>query len=146
MIDRQHPPKSLSVSRRSFFRELLRRGLEEAESTSRELSRRISDAVHQHAPPPPPLRPPGALPPPDFADLCSRCGDCVKACPAQCIILDEHRAGGLPHIVAPSTPCVVCSDLACMKACPTGALQDLPVPTLIRMGTAVMNFNTCVRT
>lgn len=92
------------------------------------------------------LRPPGALDEDVCANTCSRCGDCVAACPAKCIILDPQKASGLPHIVARTSPCVICDDLACMTVCPTGALAPLPVATLIDMGTAQMDFDQCIRT
>jgi ferredoxin-type protein NapG len=101
------------------------------------------------------LRPPGALQQTDFADRCSRCGDCVAACPAQCIELDtpqnldEDRppmAGGLPYIVAREKPCVVCDELACMAACPTGALTQVQSASQIRMGSARVDHVRCLRT
>ncbi|MGC4032478.1 MAG: 4Fe-4S binding protein [Tepidisphaeraceae bacterium] len=40
------------------------------------------------------LRPPGALPEKQFLDTCSRCGECVKVCPAEAIRLEEKSGGG----------------------------------------------------
>ena len=91
------------------------------------------------------LRPPGALPAPGFADTCSRCGDCVKACPAQAIKIEENTAGGLPYIIARESPCVVCTDLSCMKVCPTGALRKLEGVHQIQMGYAVTDQSRCLR-
>ncbi len=92
------------------------------------------------------LRPPGALPEGDFLTTCSRCGECVKACPVQCIQLDPRKsaAEGAPYILPDDAPCVVCQGLECMNVCPTGAL----VPTLmadIDMGTARWNASLCLR-
>jgi ferredoxin-type protein NapG len=75
----------------------------------------------------------------------------VAACPAQCIQLDtaqpdrEPLADGLPYIIARQSPCVVCSDLSCMKACPTGALQLVAQPADIHMGVAVIDHRRCLR-
>jgi ferredoxin-type protein NapG len=93
------------------------------------------------------LRPPGALEECRFRDVCSRCGECVRVCPAQCIKIDSSgvRAQGAPYIDADEMPCVVCDGLQCMHVCPTGAL----VPTIlaeIDMGTAQWHPDTCVRT
>src|SRR3954462_10822464 len=56
------------------------------------------------------LRPPGALPEPDFLSTCSRCGTCVSVCPAQAIKIDSSgaRANGAPYIVASEMPRVPC--------------------------------------
>jgi len=94
-----------------------------------------------------PLRPPGALENQSFLDTCSRCGECVRVCPAQCIKIDPAgvRGSGAPYIDANEMPCVVCDGLHCMHVCPTGAL----VPTIladIDMGTAVWHSDTCLRT
>jgi ferredoxin-type protein NapG len=92
------------------------------------------------------LRPPGALAEQSFLDTCSRCGECVRVCPAQCIKLDPSASAGrgAPYIVADEMPCVVCDGLQCMYHCPTGALQPIPLGQ-IRMGTAVWHPDTCVR-
>jgi ferredoxin-type protein NapG len=92
------------------------------------------------------LRPPGALPDEDFEKACSKCGLCVQACPVKCIVIDaEARIGdGFPYILPALAPCVVCDELACMKACPTGALK-LVEKAKIRMGLAVVDAGTCLR-
>ena len=93
------------------------------------------------------LRPPGALDEPFFAQTCSRSGNCVTACPAQCIIIDNRgeKGDGAPYIDAAAMACVVCKDLACMYACPSGALVPTPVAK-IDMGTAIWDEHMCVRT
>ena len=94
----------------------------------------------------PVLRPPGALAESGFLDACTRCGECVKACPAAAIQIDEtgYNGMGAPYVDPEVMPCVVCDELACMKVCPTPALGYLP-KWLIHMGTAVWDPDTCVR-
>ena len=92
------------------------------------------------------LRPPGALPEEQFRDTCSRCGECVRVCPAQCIRIEpDGRGEGLPFIDVETMPCVLCDGLLCMDKCPTGALVRTPLAE-IDMGTAVWHESTCVRT
>src|SRR5690606_16712159 len=85
------------------------------------------------------VRPPGALPEKDFLDTCYRCGNCIDVCPARAIRPmsqgDVERAG-TPYIDADLSACVVCDELACMKACPSGALQLVSEPAQISMGLA----------
>lgn len=136
---------------------MLRGGLDAVEQATQQLTDRLAALDPAARAPagdplrpsrPPYLRPPGALPQPALAQTCSQCGLCVKACPAQCIQLDPDPAGvadHLPYIVPRQSPCVVCDDLACMKACPTGALQPLTQASDIRMGFAVMDHRLCLR-
>jgi ferredoxin-type protein NapG len=93
------------------------------------------------------LRPPGALPEQRFRDTCSKCGDCVNVCPAQCIKIDPNGSlgAGVPYIDIDTMPCVLCDGLLCMHNCPTGALVPTPIGE-IDMGTAVWHRETCVRT
>lgn len=96
------------------------------------------------------LRPPGAMETGldglGFETVCSRCGKCVEACPAEAVKLDAvgFVAEGFPYIVASERACVVCDSLACMKSCPTGALK-LVDRLAIRMGVAKVNHEVCLR-
>jgi ferredoxin-type protein NapG len=92
------------------------------------------------------LRPPGAMAPGEFETVCSRCGKCVEACPADAIQLDPNHltAYGFPYIVPQDQACVVCDELACMKSCPTGALK-LVDRLQIKMGTAKVDHSLCLR-
>lgn len=169
-------PSQDAINRRRFFRKLFLRGLDSAEGAVKKVGQRFEQAMgplgdaasapaKQIEPAPGDacgerepagtqalvpsarfLRPPGAAFESEMATLCSRCGKCVEACPAQCIKLDASVAGGLPHIVARSSPCVVCDDLACMKACPTGALKLVESVANIRMGIAAVDHARCLRT
>ena len=145
-----------AIERRSFFRRMFLKGYDHAEATGKNAIDRVTRVFKVEPEPPkyepyvwhePPrlLRPPGAIPELEFAETCSRCGDCVKACPAQCIVIDEDEAGGLPHIKARQSPCVVCDDLSCMKVCPTGALQLVPDREHINMGYAIADHARCLR-
>ncbi len=78
-------------------------------------------------------------------DTCSQCGKCAEVCPAQCIVIDSEIADGFPHIIARTSPCVVCSDLSCMKNCPSGALRLVAAPEEIRMGLAEVDQKRCLR-
>jgi len=68
------------------------------------------------------LRPPWALPEQGFQERCSRCGDCVSACPTRLLV-----AGGGGYPEADFNPrrapvgCTFCA--ACLDVCKTGALS-----------------------
>lgn len=49
----------------------------------------------------------------DFTDLCTRCGDCIKACPEQVLAPGD---GGFPQVVFRGEGCTFCGD--CAEACP----------------------------
>lgn len=93
------------------------------------------------------LRPPGALPEPDFLSTCSRCKACVNVCPAECIVIDRLgiRGNGVPYIDPDVMACVLCDGLLCMQECPSGALLPTPLSD-IDMGTAVWREQLCLRT
>jgi ferredoxin-type protein NapG len=71
------------------------------------------------------IRPPGALPEPGFLAACTRCGECIRACPAEAIVTlgAEHGlAGGTPTLDPARNACLMCPDMPCAVACPTEAL------------------------
>jgi MauM/NapG family ferredoxin protein len=71
------------------------------------------------------VRPPGALPEVGFLAACTRCGDCVRACPVHAIVTvaaDGGLAAGTPRLELDHEPCIACPDMPCARACPTPAL------------------------
>lgn len=104
------------------------------------------DVVAPLAPPPVKfrtdwLRPPGAVPEALFLDRCTRCGDCLPACPYHSIKNDP--ASGYPVIFANESPCYLCDDFPCIAACATDALLPVEERREIRMGEAVLNQADC---
>lgn len=65
------------------------------------------------------LRPPRAISEAAFRDRCTRCGDCIDACP-EAILLAEG-ANGYPRVDFGRSACSFCDD--CVRACPTSALN-----------------------
>ena len=95
----------------------------------------------------PVLRPPGALPEREFLERCTSNAQCVSACPVAAIKLgrsDDPRLHDKPFIDPKYQACVVCDDLACMDACPSGALQVVSRES-IDMGLAVLREDVCLR-
>jgi ferredoxin-type protein NapG len=89
-------------------------------------------------------RPPGALDEPAFLVACTRCGDCVTACPSQAIKLLPPSAGaavGTPYIDPLEAPCDLCGQ--CMPACGPKALITITDPRKVKMGTAVLDPSAC---
>jgi len=87
------------------------------------------------------LRPPGAVEEELFLERCTRCADCLHACPFASIQKDP--ATGYPIIVAKETPCYICAELPCIAACSTKALLPIADPTKVRMGLAVVSRDDC---
>src|SRR4051794_30074846 len=160
-------PPDRPMDRRRFFREGLRELLRPLAKSVDPLHRVATELGNlDPAPLPPPpmtqprgatpaaapiaddkwLRPPGALPEPQFLETCSRCAKCAEVCPVQCIKIDPDRtrADGAPYIEVDAVPCVLCTGLECMHHCPTGALVPIPREA-IDMGTAVWHEHLCVR-
>lgn len=92
------------------------------------------------------LRPPGSGSEADFTATCTACGLCAKVCPAQAILIDPQQAAGKPYILPRATPCVMCTDVSCTKACPSGALTVIPTPLGIHLGVAKIDHARCLRT
>lgn len=152
------------INRRKFFGEGLRellRGVQKAMEPLAEAAKQLSDLETQtssshsysHYTPPEPyvpdrpmLRPPGALAEEQFLNACSRCGECVRVCPAQCIHIDPSgmQGKGAPFIDVQTMPCVLCDGLLCMSHCPSGALVPTPREQ-IRMGLAEWREEICLR-
>jgi len=158
-------PDDAPLPRRQFFRRGLRELLKPLANTLAPVERTLGElekigaanqspsrdvASHAKQPSTIPLqlwlRPPGALSEKAFLETCSRCGECVRVCPAEAIKLDAiGRVGtSAPYIDANSSACVACDGLYCMSSCPSGALVPTPL-TFIKMGTAVWHEHECTR-
>jgi len=71
------------------------------------------------------VRPPGALPEVAFLAACTRCSECITACPPRALVKVPASGGlaaGTPHIRAARQACTVCQDMPCAAVCPTEAL------------------------
>lgn len=110
--------KDPHVSRRDFFRGRLQRP-----DASRTRPSQLALELLQ--------RPPGAIAEGQFLSACTRCGDCIEACPPQAIQKAPPEAGerraGTPFIDAIRRACVMCTDTPCIQACEPGVLRaELP--------------------
>lgn len=99
------------------------------------------------------LRPPGATQ--DFEAKCLRCGLCVEACPFQTLRLANFKDAGVengtPFFTPRKTPCYMCSDIPCVTACPSDALNSNLVSSngaldifKAKMGIAVVDTQFCL--
>ncbi len=97
-------------------------------------------------------QPPGALSATHdmarFLAACSRCGQCVTACPYKTLRLaspNDPAPTGTPFFMPRETPCYLCHDMPCVKACPTGALDPaLEKIEDARMGVALVDPASCL--
>ncbi len=102
------------LDRRGFFSHGLSRLLGE-----------VADAVSVRVAPGNFIRPPGAIAEPAFLAACTRCRECSAVCPAKAIRMlptTHGLAGGTPALEVDDRACVMCEDMPCVTACPTGAL------------------------
>lgn len=73
-----------------------------------------------------PVRPPWSIEEHAFQDACTRCGDCLSACPEN--ILIREGVNGYPVVDFKRGECTFCGD--CVTACPTTALSSADAWTL----------------
>jgi ferredoxin-type protein NapF len=96
-----------------------------------------------------PLRPPGAPDELTFRGLCTRCGNCVRACPAGIIERDLGENG----VASLLTPILrfrqdYCHEdcVRCTEACPSGALMRLSLEGKagVRLGLPRVDMKVCL--
>ena len=95
------------------------------------------------------LRPPGAVPEMEFLSTCVRCGQCIKACPTNCLqpaALETTIAGFMsPISIMRLGPCDQNCN-ACGECCPTDAIRSLDIDEKLyaKIGNAVINRGKCI--
>ena len=106
------------------------------------------------------IRPPGALPEPDFLTRCIKCGQCMRICPTN-IIQPAGLQGGLEALWTPilnfriGTSGCQLNCVACSLICPTAAIRPISLAEKlgreafvesgpIRLGTAFVDQGRCL--
>ncbi len=94
------------------------------------------------------IRPPGASSDDAlFLSACDRCQLCSEACPYDVIkhsgVVDGEMEGA-PYMEPEVDPCRWCSDMPCIKACPSGALSFQEDGSVAPIAKVKLNMNTCL--
>ena len=95
------------------------------------------------------LRPPGAVEEGLFNSLCTRCDECIKVCPHQCIRgsdseTDTGARVGTPIIIPKEAACKLCTDFPCIRACKDGALRPVGDIRKVKIGVALIDRRRCL--
>lgn len=136
MADRPDAPAA-NDTRRGFLRGLFRKTGEAALRGAEALA---GDGAPRFA------RPPGALMEGVFLASCTRCGDCVGACPHGTVfLLGSHTgaAAGTPALDLSNGACHLCADWPCVAACEPGALRPVEVAE-VRLARVRIDRATCL--
>lgn len=93
----------------------------------------------------PVIRIPGAIEESQFLSKCTRCGDCITACPHDAIVIappSYREAAGSPMINPADEPCLMCEDFPCITACPEEVLLPLETGTKHKIADArILDYN-----
>jgi MauM/NapG family ferredoxin protein len=95
------------------------------------------------------IRPPGAIPEPQFLGKCTGCGTCIKACPTNTLqpatFFDGFNRLYTPKVVPRIAGCEEKCTL-CGYVCPTGAINKLTVDEkkFVRIGIAIVDRHRCI--
>ena len=95
------------------------------------------------------LRPPGAVEEGLFNTLCTRCDECIKVCPHQCIRGSDSESAtgarvGTPIIRPQEAACRLCHDFPCITACKDGALRPVGDIRKVKIGVALIDRRRCL--
>lgn len=135
-----------TCTRRQFFASLAYTAVDRVQRVGQSIhTAALSRAGDGKSEPAPYLRPPGALDESAFRRACTRCTDCLEACPYDAIRRlgpEFGDADGTPAIIVREAPCYLCQDMPCVAACTTGALRPVERQE-IAMGTAVIDLDQC---
>jgi MauM/NapG family ferredoxin protein len=106
------------LDRRDFFRA----GIKKVTNTVvNEIDARVEQKAKRY------IRPPYAIKEVEFLLACSRCDDCIDACPHDVLFKLSAKLGadvvGTPAMALLSKGCHLCDDWPCVTACTTDALK-----------------------
>jgi len=145
--DLPDPDEDPEYSRRNLIREGVHFFAKPAIQSVQNKITRVNDAVDKITKRVPLLRPPGAISEQQFLQACTRCDDCIHACPKDAIQKVPKKLGflimGTPYIDPKTIPCVMCDDLPCISACADGALLPAQSKFDVNMGYAILDKNKC---
>ncbi len=132
------------MDRRKFFQTALAKASEKVvEHVDRKV---VGQAAHW-------IRPPFALPEFEFLLTCTRCGDCIDACPHEVIFALSARRGtraaATPALDLLNKGCHLCSDLPCVTSCGVDALRRPDTggeerPAVPKLAQASIDKNECL--
>ena len=139
-----------SRTRRDFFRTMAKELVSAAGSVASGCAGAFAEVVSTSKPAvraKPFVRPPGAVAQDRFLELCTRCDDCIKACPEWVVRKAGPEFGarqeGTPMLLPAQNPCLFCAGLPCITACKTGALVHPAPGAPARIGLAVVDAQKC---
>jgi ferredoxin-type protein NapG len=130
------------IDRQGFFKNYLCDLLEGLDTAFGEEFDRFADKF------PDLIRPPGACLESAFLQLCSRCGNCVRACPffvLKPVMMTNDFDKGTPALRCQEAFCRFCERFPCVAACRTGALALSNVDRLRKIGSATCKDANCLR-
>lgn len=92
------------------------------------------------------VRPPGAISEEQFLIKCTRCNDCVNACPHNAIFKPSFTSVGIygdtPFLDLKHQACFYCEDFPCITSCKSGAL--IQESDLLKIGIAKFDDQHCL--
>ncbi len=94
------------------------------------------------------IRPPGAGNEQEFLETCSKCGNCIRACPyfaLRPVLMANEFDRGTPALRIGEAFCRFCHEFPCVAACPTGALSQKQQSRLHKIGCAEVIAGNCIR-
>lgn len=145
--EEERPEEDVEMDRRNLLRQGVHFFAKPAVDSVQKKIDKVNETVNKITKRVPLLRPPGAISERAFLNACTRCDDCVNACPKDAIKKAPKKMGflimGTPYIDPMKNPCVMCEDLPCIPACQDEALLPVARPADVQMGYVILDKKKC---